>query len=77
MKNESLGEDEKYNDHEEQSGNNTSDNEPPSTSSISWFRVISKPSYGGRVGEGSSTKPVAVQTGSFHYLPIHYSLHIH
>lgn len=38
MKNESLGEDEKYNDHEEQSGNNSSDNEP-STSSISWFRV--------------------------------------
>jgi len=51
MKNKSLGEDEKYNDHEEQSGNSSSDNEP-STSSISWFRVCSKPSYGRRGRKG-------------------------
>lgn len=41
-----LGQDEKDNDHEEQSGNNSSDNET-CTSCISWLQVHSKPFYGG------------------------------
>jgi hypothetical protein len=65
MKELTPGQDEKGNDHEEQSANNSSDNET-CISCISWFLSSYETILWGW-GEGSSTTLVVVQAGSFQF----------